>query len=81
MEEYATDLQLRNIALQTAHIGGVELRFGDNHDQLPDTFVVGHGVIDGIDPAIHFFAVSLAEEARFVLRRGCGRGERKAKCK
>ena len=68
MEEYATDLQLRNIALQTAHIGCVELRFGYNHDQLSDTFVVGHGVIDGINPAIHFFAVGLAEEARFVLR-------------
>ena len=79
MKEYTSDLQLRNVALETAHVSRIELGFGDDHDQLSESLVVGHGAVDRVDPAVHLFAVGLAEQVRFVLRRSCGRHEGQAK--
>ncbi|PNE27410.1 hypothetical protein BHU11_02080 [Tannerella sp. oral taxon 808] len=75
MKKYATDLQLGHIALKSSHVGSIELRVGDNHDQLADALVISHGTIDRVDPAVHLFAVGLAKEGGFMLRCGCDRGE------
>ena len=72
MEKDAADLYLIDITHQALHIAGVGFRVGDDHKELPDTFVITHRIEDGVHPVIHFLLVHCPVKVR---RRLCDSGK------
>ena len=67
MEKDAADLYLIDITHQALHIAGVGFRVGDDHKELPDTFVITHRIEDGVHPVIHFLLVHCPVKVRCRL--------------
>ena len=72
MEKDAADLYFVDITHQALHIAGVGFRIGDDHKELPDTFVITHRIEDGVHPVIHFLLVHCPVKVR---RRLCDSGK------
>ena len=72
MKKNAAYLYLIDITHQALHIACVRFRVGNDHKELPDTFVVAHRIEDRVHPMIHFRFVHCSVKIR---RRLCNSGK------